>query len=160
MLDVLDRLGLRPDYFLDLQAPLGGQHLDRSHPPVREVTGYTNKTHPLKRANLVLARSETRAQNGNTQSKRQWSLDAYLMENRSQISKWLVVAGKIMLAIGALFVVIGLSGRGESVVQVDGGMPSLVSAGLGTMLVSSIWIFFARLALPPGSIIRPPRSKD
>jgi hypothetical protein len=158
MLDVLDRLTLRPDQFVYLQAPFAEQHLDRSHPLVREVRAYTDRSHPVERANLVLARSECGAKSCKTPAGRQFSIDAYLMKNRSQISLGLAAAGMIMLAMGAIFVVVGLSAHGEPLTGVGRNF-SLVGTGLATMLMSCLWIFLARLARP-STRVHSPRSKQ
>jgi hypothetical protein len=117
MLDVLDRPDLRPDQFVYLQAQFAEQHLDRSHPlvrEVREVRAYTDRSHPAERANLVLYRSECGPKSCKTPVGRRFSIDAYLMRDRSQISLGLAVADMIMLAIGAIFVVVGSSAHAES----------------------------------------------
>ena len=158
MLDVLDRLGLRPEQFVYLQAPFAEQHLDRSHPLVREVRAYTNRSHPVERANLVLARSEGGASQYKTPAGRRFNIDAYLMKNRSQISRGLAAAGMFMLAMGAALVVVGSSAQGESLTPV-GSEFSLVGTGLATMLISCLWIFLARLARP-STRPHPPRSKE
>jgi len=160
MLDVLDRLELRPDQFVYLQAPIATRSLDRSHSLVREVRAYTDRSHPAERANLVLARSECGPKKDKTWAGRQSSIDACLMKNRSQISLGLAAAGMIMLAVGAIFVVIGFSAHGGAATRVDGRDLSLVGAGLLTMLMSSLWIFLARLALPPTRVHGSPRSKE
>ena len=160
MLDVLDRLELRPDQFVYLQAPFAERHLDQSHPLVREVRAYTDRSNPVERANLVLARSECGPKKCKTHKGRQSSIDACLMRNRPRISHGLAAAGMIMLATGAIFVVIGSSAHGEAVTPIDDRDFSLVGAGLLTMLISSIWIFLARLALPRTHAHGSPGSKE
>jgi len=159
MLDVLDRLELRPDQFIYVQAPFAERHLDRNHPLVREVRAYAERSRPVERANLVLARSESVAKKHKNLTVRQSIIDACLMRNRSQISLGLAAAGMIMLATGAILVVAGSSAHGEAVTRVDGRDFSLVGAGLLTMLMSSIWIFLARSALPRTRVDGSPRSK-
>ena len=159
MLDVLDRLDLRPDQFIYLQAAFADQHLDRSHPLVREVRAYTDRLHPEERGNLVLTRSEVGTKKYKTRAARQSRIDACLMQNRSRISLGLAAAGMIMLATGAIVVVTGSSAHGEAVTRVGGRDFSLVSVGLVTMLMSSIWILLARLALPPRRVPWSPKSK-
>lgn len=160
MLDVLDRLDLRPDQFIYLQAPFAERRLDRSHPLVREVRAYTDRSHPVERANLALARSESVPEKYETWADRQSSVDAYLMRNRSRISHGLTATGMIMLATGAFFVVIGFSALGDAVTRVDGRDFALVGAGLLTMLMSSIWIFLARLGRRRNSAHGSVRSKE
>jgi hypothetical protein len=159
MLDVLERLELRPDQLVYLQAPIAEQHLDRSHPLVREVRAYTDRAHPVERANLVLARSECGPMMNNARTGRWLSLDACLMKNRSSISLGLAASGWVMLAAGAIFVVAGSFAQGETATRADSRDLSLVGAGLLTMLMSSIWIFLARLALPRAGVHGSPRSK-
>ena len=160
MLDVLDRLDRRPDQFIYLQAPFAEQHLDRSHPLVREVRAYTDRTHPEERGNFVLTRSECGPKKDKARAGRQSRIDACLMKNRSRISLGLAITGMIMLATGAIFVVTGSSAHSEAVTRVGGRDFSLASTGLVTMLMSSIWIYLARLARPQTRVQRPPRSKE
>jgi hypothetical protein len=160
MLDVLDRLELRPDPLVYLHAPFAERHLDRSHPVVREVRAYTDRTHPAERANLVLTRSESAAKRYETGAARRFSIDACLMRNRSQIAAALAAAGMIMLAMGVISVVVGSTAHGGSATQVVGGDLSGVGIGLLTMLISSICIFLARSALPARRVPRSPGSKD
>jgi hypothetical protein len=82
------------------------------------------------------------------------------MKNRSRISLGLAAAGVMMLATGAIFVVIGSFAQGDASTRVDGWDFSLVGAGLLTMLMSGIWIFLARLALPLTRVHGPRRSKE
>ncbi len=159
MLDVLDRLSLRPDRFVYLEAAFAARRLDRGHPLVREVRAYTDRSNPLERAGLVLARSERGSKSDDTPASRPSGFDACLMRNRSLISRALATAGMITLALGAACVVVGSFTASEAADRLDEGEIALVGAGLMTMLVSGIWIILARLALPPASVRRPPRSE-
>lgn len=158
MLDVLDRLELRPDQLVYLQAPFAARLLDRSHPLVREVRAYTDRSQPLERANLVLARSESGPKKYKTQAGSPSTLDAYLIKHRSRISVALVAAGMAILATGTILVLTGSSAHFDAATPVDDGQSSLVGAGLLIMLMSSIWILLARLALPPAQAHCSPRA--
>lgn len=160
MLDVLDRLDLRPDQLVYLRAPLAERHLDRSHPLVREVRAYADRRRPMERADLFLTRAEHEPNKYETHSDRGFCIDAWLTRNRSHISLGLTAAGIIMLAIGAISVVVGSTALGGSLTDVAAGDFSLVGLGSGIMLTSSIWIFLARLALPRTRIHGSPRAKE
>ena len=160
MLDVLDRLEIRADQFIYLQAPIAAQNLDRSHPLVREVRAYTDRSHPAERADLVLARTECEPKKNKTRDGRRSRIDACLMKNRSRISLGLAAAGMTMLATGAILVITGSSAQGDAVTRVDGRIFSQFGAGLVTMLISGIWIFLARLARPGVRVHGSPRTKE
>ena len=148
MVDVLDRLSLFPNHFIYIQAPIAERYLDQSHPLVRDVRAYTDRTNPVERANLVLARSECVRKKYETRTGRRSIIDACLMRHRSQISFGLAATGMISLAIGAIFIVTGYEAHDEAGAHLDGPNLSLVGAGLLTILTSTIWIFLARAALP------------
>ena len=59
MLDVLDRVGLRPDQLVYLKGPQSARHLDASHPLVVEVRAYIERARPIDRATFVLVRPES-----------------------------------------------------------------------------------------------------
>ena len=145
MLDVLD---LHADHFVYLQAPSAERTLERSHPLVREVRAYTDRSHPVKRADLVLVRSECAQKNHKPRTGRRSITDACLMRHLSQISIGLAATGMISLAMGVAFVATGSDVHGEAGTHLDSPNLSLVGAGLLTILTSSIWIFLAHAAFP------------
>lgn len=146
MRDVLDRLSLSPTRFVYLQAPIADRHLDRTHPLVREVRAYTDRRHPVQRADLVLTRSECAHHNRETEAGR-WSLaDAFLMRHRSQISSGLTAAGAVGLAIGAVLIVAGSGTHRPTDAHLDGWNLDLVGAGILTILTSGISILLASAA--------------
>ena len=143
MLEVLDRLALRPDQFVYLQASSAGQPLTQSHPLVQEVSAYTDRLHPEERANLFLVGSGFEPKKCKTRAGQKFNIDRYLMKRRSQIALALAGAGMIMLTIGAIFVVAGSSAQGVSLARIGAEDPSLVGTGLTTILMSSLWILLA-----------------
>jgi hypothetical protein len=146
MLDVLDRLELRPDRFVYIKVPFANQHLDQSHPLIREVSAYTDRLQPAEEADFLFVRSGCGPKECKTRAGKQISIDTYLTKRRSQISLGLTATGMIMLAIGVMFVVVGSSPHRDSLTRVGAEDLSLVGTGLATILMSSLWIFLARSA--------------
>ena len=143
MLDVLDRMGLRPDQFVYLRAPISARYLDTSHPLVREVRAYTERAHPVDRATFVLVRSESGQKPFGLRKRGQAELDAFVSRNRSRIARLLATVGIITLLAGALAVVTGSSGRGDSPFRIVGLEFSVPEMGVMTMLTSGLSIILA-----------------
>jgi hypothetical protein len=146
MLDVLDRLALRPDSFIYVQAPFADQYLDQSHPLIREVSAYTDRLQPAEEANFVFVQAGRGPQKGKTQAGPQISIDTYLARRRSRISFGLTAAGMVTLAIGLMFIVVGSSAHRDALTRLGAEGSSLIGAGLATVFMSSLWIFLAHSA--------------
>ena len=160
MLEVLGRLGLRPDLFIYLDDPVGSKALDRDHPLVGEVIAYTEKFRPAEQADFVVLRPRIGVAHLSSQAEEHSILDACLTRNRSRFSRWLVAAGGIMLVIGALLVALGLSEQSQSTSRDGQGISPPLLAGLVTLVISSIWIFIARLSRPSMRVIRSSKPPD
>jgi hypothetical protein len=143
MLDVLDRMGLRPDQFVYLRAPTSARYLDTSHPLVREVRAYTERAHPVDRATFVLVRSESGQKPFGSRKRGQAELDAFVSRNRSRLARLLASVGVITLLAGTLAVVTGSPGQGDSPFRIVGLEFSVPEIGVMTMLASGLSIFLA-----------------
>ena len=149
MLDVLGRVGLRPDQLVYLQGPSLARYLDTSHPLVVEVRAYIERARPIDRASFVLVRSESGRELRGKRKSRLVSLDAYLSRNRSRLARLLVSTGVITLAGGALAVVVASAGHNAPLVRMAGVEVSVMDMGLITMLTSGLTIFLAYAAQSP-----------
>ena len=149
MLDVLDRIGLRPDPLVYLQAPTSARYLDASHPLLREVHAYTERAHPAGRATFVLMRSESGQKPFGRRKRGGVRFDAYLSRNRSRIARLLAIGGLITLAMGTVAVVVTSSGHDAAVFRLFGVEFSAPAVGLLTALTSGLSIFLVYSARSP-----------
>jgi hypothetical protein len=148
ILDVLGRLGLRPDQLLYLQEPCSARFLDASHPLVREVRAYIERARPADRATFVLERADSGQKSFGRRKRFQIGLAAFVSRNRSRFARLLASAGIVTLMMGALAVIIGSSRQDESLFRIVGVELSVPDIGMLTMLTSGLWVFLACSAHP------------
>lgn len=148
ILDVLDRVGLRPDQLLYLQAPCSARFLDASHPLVREVRAYIERARPADRATFVLERADSGQKSFGGRKRFQIGLAAFVSRNRSRLARVLASAGIVTLMMGALAVILGSSRQDESPFRIAGVEFSVPDIGMLTMLTSGLLIFLACSAHP------------
>jgi hypothetical protein len=149
MLDVLHRIGLRPDPLVYLQAPTSARYLDASHPLVREVRAYTERAHPAGRAAFVLTRSESGQKPSGRRKRGQVRFDAYLSRNRSRIARLLAIGGLITLALGTVASLVASSGHDVALFRLFGVEFPAPVVGLLTTLASGVSIFLVYSARSP-----------
>ena len=150
MLDVLDRMGLRPDQLIYLRAPCSARYLDVGHPLVREVNAYGDRARPIEKATFVLLRSAPQQKQLGGLKRHEERLDAYLSRNRTRFSRLLAIAGVVTLAMGGLAAIVPSSGTSDGyLLRIGGARFSISDVGLLTMLISGLSLFLTWLGQSP-----------